>query len=91
MASAAPTTSNSLKRVEWMWQSNSDPESKSEPPKWNHYSDVENLIIEEAFSNKQPRAMLDGYYIDFKENRQISNNEEYQQRPIKRARCKEKR
>jgi hypothetical protein len=85
MAYAAPTTSNSLKHVEWMWQSNPDPWLKSEPPKWNHYSDVENLMIEEAFSNKQSRAMLDGYYIDFKNNRQISNNDEYKQRPIKRV------
>ncbi|CAF3889786.1 unnamed protein product, partial [Rotaria sp. Silwood1] len=67
MAYAMPTASNnSLNRIEWTWQSNPDPWSTTEPTEWNHYSDVENLIIEEAFSNKQAQALLDGYYIDFK-------------------------
>ena len=57
MASCAPPTSNnSLKTVEWMWQSNPNPYSKSEKAIWSHYSDLENLIIEEAFQDKQPRA-----------------------------------
>ncbi|CAF4515683.1 unnamed protein product [Rotaria sp. Silwood2] len=78
------TPKNSLKTIEWMWQSNPDPWSKSEPAKWNHFSDMENLIIEEAFLNKQPLAILDEYYIDFGKNRQISNIDDYRQRPVKR-------
>ncbi|CAF4282072.1 unnamed protein product [Rotaria magnacalcarata] len=76
---------NSLKTVEWMWKSNADPWSKSEPEKWSHYSDIENLIMEEAFSNKQPRALLDGYYIDFQDNLQVSNLDSNKQRPVKRV------
>ncbi|CAF1412988.1 unnamed protein product [Adineta steineri] len=86
MASYAPPTSNnSLKTVEWMWQSNPNPYSKSEKAIWSHYSDLENLIIEEAFQDKQSRAQLDDYYIDFKTSHQILNSDNYKQRPIKRV------
>ncbi|CAF1293057.1 unnamed protein product, partial [Rotaria sordida] len=80
-----PTSNNSLKTVEWMWQSNPNPFSKSEPATWGHYSDLENLIIERAFKTKQPRAVLDSYYIDFESKLQISNIDDYKQRPIKRV------
>ncbi|CAF1202700.1 unnamed protein product [Rotaria sordida] len=79
------TSKNSLKCVEWMWQANPNPWSDSEPATWNHYSDVENLIIERAYSNKEPRATLDDYYIDFNENRLISNTDDYKPRPVKRV------
>ncbi|CAF3801299.1 unnamed protein product, partial [Rotaria sp. Silwood1] len=82
---ASPTSNNSLKHVEWMWKANPDPFSSSERAIWNHYSDLENLIIEEAFQDKQPRALLDDYYIDFKSNLQISHIDDYKQRPIKRV------
>ncbi|CAF1485923.1 unnamed protein product, partial [Rotaria sp. Silwood1] len=87
MAEAASSTisKNSLKCVEWMWQANPNPWSKSEPAEWNHYSDVENLIIERAYSNEKEKAILDDYYIDFKENRQISHTDHYKQRPVKRV------
>jgi hypothetical protein len=78
----------SLTRIEWIWQSNPDPCSTSQSAKWSYYSDVENLIIEEAFSAKQTRAMLDDYYIDFKHSIQISNNGDKKQRPVKRVVCK---
>ncbi|CAF1492748.1 unnamed protein product [Rotaria sordida] len=85
MGNAAFTRPNSLKHIEWMWQSNANPWSESEPVEWSHYSDVENLIIEEAFSQKQPQVILDDYYIDFQENLQISNLGDPKQRPIKRV------
>ncbi|CAF3833720.1 unnamed protein product [Rotaria sp. Silwood1] len=85
MAEAAPIAPNCLKTIEWMWQSNPNPWSESEPAKWSHYSDLENLIIEEAFQDKQSRALLDDYYIDFKSKRQILNTDDYKQRPIKRV------
>lgn len=75
---------NSLKYVEWMWKSNAHPWSKSEPQEWSHYSDVENLIIEEAFIDKQSRAMLDNYYIDFEHCIQVSYTEPPRRRPVKR-------
>ncbi|CAF1451325.1 unnamed protein product [Rotaria sordida] len=80
-----PTLNNSLKTVEWMWQSNPNPFSKSERATWSHYSDLENLIIERAFKTKQPRAVLDSYYIDFESKLQISNIDDCKQRPIKRV------
>ncbi|CAF1384272.1 unnamed protein product, partial [Rotaria sordida] len=82
---ASATPNNSLKHVEWMWKANPNPFSSSEPIIWNHYSDLENLIIEEAFQSKQQRALLDDYYIDFESNLQISNTDDYRQRPIKRV------
>lgn len=85
MGSAIHTASSSLKTVEWMWQSNPDPWSESETPTWGHYSDLENLIIEDAFSSKQPKAMLDDYYIDLTSNMQISNTDSHKQRPVKRV------
>ncbi|CAF0732486.1 unnamed protein product [Adineta steineri] len=84
-SSAPPISNNSLKTVEWMWQSNPNPYSKSEKAIWSHYSDLENLIIEEAFQDKQSRAQLDNYYVDFKTNHQILNSDNYKQRPIKRV------
>ncbi|CAF0929764.1 unnamed protein product [Adineta steineri] len=86
MASCAPSTSNnSLKTVEWMWQSNPQPSSESEEAIWSHYSDLENLIIEEAFQDKQSQAQLDDYYIDFKTNRQILYSDDNKQQSIKRV------
>ena len=67
MAHALTPSSNSLKHVEWMWKANPVPFSKTEKPQWSHYSDVQNLIIEDAFSQNEPQALLDEYYIDFKE------------------------
>ncbi|CAF4795040.1 unnamed protein product [Rotaria sp. Silwood1] len=86
MAMALPTTSrNSLKQVEWMWKSNPNPWSESESAIWSHYSDVENLIIEEAFTDQQSLALLDDYCIDFQKNLQVSNIDGNKRRPVKRV------
>ena len=87
MTEAASTTPDCSKQTEWMWKSNPNPWSKSEPAVWSHYSDVENLIIEEAFSNKLSDAMLDDYYIDFKHKVQISSDDDNKQRPVQRVQC----
>ena len=84
MATAPALPASSLKTVEWMWKANSDPFS-NEPARWNHYSDVENMIIEKAYSNKQSKVISDDYYIDFNDNIQISNQDSYKQRPVKRV------
>ena len=85
MAEASSPVSTTLKYIEWMWQSNSNPWSKSQPEKWSHYSDLQNLIIEEAFTKKQSKAILDGYHIDFKQKVQIFDDDDSKQRPIKRV------
>ena len=86
MAEAVSSTipKNALKCVEWMWQSNPNPWSKSETSVWSHYSDIENIIMEEAYSKGETKAVLDDYYIDFKKKLQISNTDSYKQRPVKR-------
>ncbi|CAF1286652.1 unnamed protein product [Rotaria sordida] len=43
------TFTNPSKRIQWMWNSNTDPFSKSESKQWHPYTDVTNMIIEEAF------------------------------------------
>jgi hypothetical protein len=88
MAQVTSSSSDSPTCVEWMWKSNGDPCTKSEPAEWRCYSDVENNIIEEAFKAKKPHAMLDDYHIDFKNNVQIANNDVNKQMPIKRMACK---
>jgi len=65
MGNAATASSDSFTRVEWMWNSSADPFSKSKPPEWLIYSDVENMIIEEASIAGKTHAMLDDYHIDF--------------------------
>jgi hypothetical protein len=83
----ATTSSDPLTRVQWLWNSNRDPFLESESDDWRPYSDVENMIIEEAFTTSKHHAMLDDYHIDFKHQVQISNNDTNKQRPIKRLVC----
>jgi hypothetical protein len=76
--------SGSLNYVEWMWKPNSNPSSESQPVEWGHYSDVENLLIEEAYSKKERKAKLDDYYIDFENNLENSITDHSKQRSIQR-------
>ena len=81
----ATTTSNdSSARVSWVWQSNPNPWSQSESVEWSPYSDIENLIIEEAYMAKDTHAILDAYSIDFEHKVQISNDDWKTQRPVER-------
>ncbi|CAF1462422.1 unnamed protein product [Adineta steineri] len=83
---SVPATSSI--RIEWMWQSNPDPSSKSQPDEWSYYSDVENLIIEEAFLAKQTHVMLDDCCINFEHGVRISNYDANKKKPLKRLVCK---
>jgi hypothetical protein len=87
MSSQAPGVADQSTDIEWMWQSNPDPWSKTQKPEWSHYSDVENVIIEKAFSTKKSHAIMDGYCIDFKHRVQISDSDKEKQRPVRRAVC----
>ena len=80
----AEATSSSSHRIEWQWKSNPDPWSKTQPAEWARYSDVQNMIIEDAFQRKLPTATLDGYYIDFKHGVQILSSDSSKQRPVQR-------
>jgi hypothetical protein len=70
--------------IEWMWQTTANLSPMSQSVEWNYYSDVENLIIEEAFMTEQICVILDGCHIDFKQRVQICNNDDNNQRPLKR-------
>jgi len=72
----ASTESRNRTRIQWMWYSQSN--------QWNSYSDVQNLLIEEAFQNEANEILLDNCRLDLKQNLQIDNNNEYNQYPIKR-------
>ena len=85
MATSKASSGESSTRAEWAWNASPNPFSKTEPPKWRPYSDVENNMIEQAFAAKQDRATLDEYYIDFAQKRQISNVDKNRQRPVQRT------
>ena len=78
MGAAESAVRKASGRVEWMRDAN------VEPVAWHPYSDIENLIIEEAFVAEQTQAMLDGYHIDFQRSIQISNCDASEERPVKR-------
>ncbi|CAF1400740.1 unnamed protein product [Rotaria sp. Silwood1] len=74
------------KRIEWFWKSDDNPFSNIESSQWNPYSDIENKIIEEAFTKlKKAYVILDDYHIDFEHRVQISNDDKSKQRPVKRV------
>ncbi|UJR19958.1 hypothetical protein I4U23_023090 [Adineta vaga] len=71
--------------VEWMWQSNPNPYSTTEPEEWSTYSEEPSGIIEEAYQNGDHYAYLEDYTIDLEERYQISNKNRTRRRPIKRV------
>lgn len=84
MAYATSVSDEPSSRVRWMWNSNADWFSKSDPDDWRPYDDIDKRIIEEAFTAGETHAILDDYHIDFKYMLQISNNDLKKQRPVKR-------
>ncbi|CAF3284153.1 unnamed protein product [Rotaria socialis] len=87
MASASPVSNKSFINVQWVWNASPNPFSKSQNIEWRRYSDVENMIIEKAFTTGETNAILDDYHIDFKHSVQISNDDIHKQRPVKRTVC----
>lgn len=71
-------------KIGWVWNGSENPFDKSKPPIWKNYSDVENLIIEEAFETNQAVVLLDYYRIDLKKKLQISISDPNKQRQIQR-------
>ena len=72
-------------RVQWQWKANKDPfHHPHEPPEWKPYSDVENIIIEEAHQAGRSDAVLDTYSVNFKNKIQILHTDPSKQRPVKR-------
>jgi hypothetical protein len=84
MTAASSTTSSSGKG-QWMWKSNIDPWDTTQTPQWSCYSDVENLIIEEAYQTKRKQVIFNGYCLDFSQMVQIANNDNKKRRPVKRV------
>ena len=87
MATTTSFVTKSSTRVQWMWKLNGDLLSESEQVQWKSYSDVENMIIEEAFQLLQDHVILDDCIVDLKNKIQIFNNNEETQHPVKRMIC----
>ncbi|CAF4342867.1 unnamed protein product [Rotaria socialis] len=85
MASVVDMSNDPSIRIQWMWNASTSPFSQSQPAQLCPYSDVENTIIEEAYSTGKTYAMLEKYHIDFKHNLQISNTDTNKQRPVTRT------
>jgi hypothetical protein len=85
MNNPTPPVTDLSTEVQWMWNPNSNLLDEFDRIKWNHYSDVENRIIEEAFTADQTHVILDNYHIDFKSMSQISINEDNQQTRVERV------
>ncbi|CAF1972655.1 unnamed protein product [Rotaria magnacalcarata] len=71
--------------IEWQRKPNNIRCSSSETDEWHSYSDVEVIIIEEAFQKRLKQALLDNYYIDFENFIEISYNNPEDQRVVKRT------
>lgn len=70
--------------VQWLWKATTNSYSELKSDEWCPYSDVETHIIEEAYEKKQAEVLLDNYHINFKHFIQICNNNQNNQRPVKR-------
>jgi len=71
-------------RTIWMWQSNPNPYSDTEPQEWTKYSKMHCEVLEKAYQQQQKEIELDNYIIDFVENTQTNKYDSKKQRPIKR-------
>jgi hypothetical protein len=85
MCADAVASGDKVVKYEWMWKYNLGPPLKDPKHEWRYYSDVENSIIEKAYSSEKLRAVLDAYSIDFERGIQISNDSSNKQRPVKRV------
>jgi len=68
----------------WMWKSNPNPYSKTEPEQWTNYSEVECEVLEEAYQQKQKQFELDNYMVDIEHKIQTKKSETNKERPIRR-------
>ncbi|CAM4988751.1 unnamed protein product [Rotaria socialis] len=70
---------SSTQRIEWMYKNSRD------PTEWRAYSDIETIIIEEAYQKKQSEALLDDYHINLKRLLQVSNQNHTDQCSVQRV------
>ena len=71
--------------VSWEFQSNPDPWSTAELPKWKSYSAEEIKAIEKAFQEKQETVQVGDYIIKFEPLVQIHKDEPERVRPVRRT------
>ncbi|CAF1496796.1 unnamed protein product [Adineta steineri] len=67
----------------WQWNGSETPWEKDEA-EWRRYSDMENDIIEDAYLNGNDQAVLHKHYVDFEQSLQISKNDAFRQRQVRR-------
>ncbi|CAM2717610.1 unnamed protein product [Rotaria socialis] len=58
---------------------------RKDPTEWRAYSDIETIIIEEAYQKKQSEALLDDYHINLKRLLQVSNQNHTDQCSVQRV------
>ena len=64
MREATVDTSDSSTNIRWSWNASVNSLSDSSSVEWEAYSDVETMIIEEAFQAGCKRVTLDSYTIE---------------------------
>lgn len=68
----------------WHWQSNKNPWDKKEKEEWTQYSELENYMLESAFTQKSNFVELENSVISLKHFVQIDKAIVVKQSPIKR-------
>lgn len=62
------------KRRQWYWNSASDTWGDDAKVEWEAYGDLQNEVIENAYSKKRPEADIGHYKVDFKLMVQVSKD-----------------
>ncbi|CAF1323901.1 unnamed protein product [Didymodactylos carnosus] len=79
-------TSLRHREAQWTWKSDSNAASVGETQEWTSYSDVESVIIEEAFQKKDKAipVELDDWWIDIANSTATRKHDKNKHTPIKR-------
>ncbi|CAF1389247.1 unnamed protein product, partial [Didymodactylos carnosus] len=74
------------REAQWTWKSDSNAASVGETQEWTSYSDVESVIIEEAFQKKDKAipVELDDWWIDIANSTATRKHDKNKHTPIKR-------
>ncbi len=75
-------------KAQWCWNANEDPWDESLAPKWTPYNEEDNKIIEDAFLEEKPFALVRCYKVVFKDKVQQHKDDEFRRRPVIRQKYK---
>lgn len=74
-----------INQARWFWNSCKDPWVKGAKPIWTPYSDIENVIVEEAFKIGLEEVSIGSYKVSLKTKTQIHKDDDHRRRPIRRV------